>query len=56
MLDHRIFFDDEEDRLNAEAALEAAGLDFDYDSGDRMMISEEGLEVLDENVINYDCL
>lgn len=54
MLDNRIIFDYEDDRIDAEDALEEAGEDFDYDSGDRMMVSDEGIEVLDEAGIDYD--
>ena len=39
---------------DAEKALDAAGLDYDYDGSNRLMLDEESLECLDDNDIDYD--
>ena len=52
-LEYRIIFDDPEEQEEAEKTLEESGNDFDYDSGDRMMISLNGLTALDEAGVDY---
>ena len=51
---YRIVFDDECEQEDAEKALDDAGVWYDYDSGDRMMIQEDGLAVLDEAGVDFD--
>lgn len=45
-------FDMTEDLVLAEHLLDSAGIKFDYDSGGRMMITQEGLDILDNNDID----
>ena len=44
--------DDDESRA-AEQALDEEELDYDYDSGNRMMIGQDGLEFLSEKCFDY---
>lgn len=53
-MDRRIIFSYECEKVDAIRVLEDNGADFDFDTGDRMMISTEDLSVLDENDIDYD--
>ena len=52
-LEYRIIFDDPDEQEEAETVLEESGNDFDYDNGDRMMISLNGLTALDEAGVDY---
>lgn len=54
MLKYRIALDDDE--MDAVPALEEAGVDFDYDSANRMMVDADGLEVLDLAGVDYQLL
>lgn len=49
---YRIVFDMTENLVLAEHLLDSAGIKFDYDSGGRMMITQEGLDILDNNDID----
>jgi len=51
---YRITFSDGEDLELAEDILDEAGAWYDFDSGDRMMINQDGINVLDEADIDYD--
>ena len=57
-LERRIIFrninDLENDIALAEEALDNANCDWDWDCGDRMMISDEGIEILDKANIDFD--
>ena len=50
----RLLFDDEEEQSKAENILDEEYIDYDYDSGDRMMTNAEGVEVLNDNEILFD--
>ncbi len=50
----RIIINETEDIEEVEATLDEAGCDYDYDSGDRMIIGNDGLKALDEAGIDYD--
>ena len=55
MLECRIIFGSEIDRNEAEHVLDENGCDYDYDSGGRMMINNDGLEVLSNtSTIDFD--
>lgn len=53
-LEHRIIFTDGEDIAMAESLLDDAGCDYDYDSNDRMMINDDGIEILSGAGIDFD--
>ena len=50
----RLLFDDEEEQSKAENILDEEYIDYDYDSGDRMMTNAEGVEALNDNEILFD--
>lgn len=50
---YRVLFGMLEDVVLAEHLLDSAGIKFDYDSGGRMMVSQEGLDVLNEGDVDY---
>ena len=50
----RIIFPNSDEKLTAENTLNASGEWFDYDSGDRMMLAQNGLFLLNEAEIDYD--
>ena len=52
--DFRVIFNDDNDRELAETILDAFGEDYDYDSGDRMMLKQDGLNLLGQTNIDYD--
>ncbi len=54
VLENRIIFPDEGEQELAEQVLEDQGLDYDYDSKDRMMVDEDGLEALEEEGVDFD--
>ena len=53
-LERRIIFTNGEDISLAESILDNEGCDYDYDSGDRMMISDDGIEALSNADIYID--
>ncbi len=52
--DIRIIFSDKEEESNAAKLLENEGLDFDYDSGNRMMLNQESLDFLHSADVDFD--
>jgi hypothetical protein len=40
--------------IAAEKVLDKKGIWYDYDSGDRMMVEQDGLNALDKADIDYD--
>ncbi len=50
----RIIFSSSQECEEAETALDLAGIDYDYDNGDRMIIAEDDLHILDANQIGYE--
>ena len=59
ILEERILLDDDADIEEIESALDEAGIDYDWDSGDRLMVSSEDLdEVTDilDDITSYDIL
>lgn len=56
----RIYLRDEDQREDAEQVLDECGIDFDYDSGNRLMISDydmdEACEVLSDADIDFDVI
>ena len=52
----RVLFSNTEECIEAEKVLDDNSLDYDYDSRNRMMLSEEGIEVLEENNIDFDLI
>ena len=53
---NRVIFSDSDDETKAVEVLDEAGEDFDWDSGDRMMISDSGINALDNNEIDYNII
>lgn len=51
---YRVLFGRDEDREEAEERLDELGLDYDYDSGDRMMVGQEALDELYEAGVDFD--
>ena len=51
---YRVLFGRDEDREEAEECLDNLGLDYDYDSGDRMMVGQEALDELYEAGVDFD--
>ncbi len=51
---YRVIFPSDEERGAAENVLDEVGCSYDYDSGDRMMVDQCGLNFLDEYGIDYD--
>lgn len=49
MFDYRLFFHSSHDQSRAIDCLDENGCDYDWDSGDRMMVDQDGLDCL------YDC-
>ena len=54
ILEFRVIFKTKEEAEKAEFVLEQANEDIDDDSGDIMMISKRGLQLLDDNEIDYE--
>ena len=52
----RVLFPSTEECIEAEKVLDNKLLDYDYDSGNRMLLSDEGIEVLEENNIDFDLI
>ena len=59
ILEERILLDGDADIEEVENALDEAGIDYDWDSGDRLMVSSEDLDdvtdILDD-ITGYDVL
>ncbi len=53
---NRVIFSDSDDETKAVEVLDEAGEDYDWDSGDRMMISDSGINALDNNEIDYNII
>ena len=53
-LSYRVVFASDEDKYEAENLLDDAFEDYDYDSGDRMMIGQSGLDRLYTSNIDFD--
>ena len=51
---YRVIFPSAEERDAAENTLDEVGCSYDYDSDDRMMVDQCGLNFLDEYGIDYD--
>lgn len=51
---------DTEQRARVEELLDEAGIDYDWDSGDRLMVDDvicgEVEAIFDDNSIDYDCI
>ena len=54
MLEYRVTFPDDDEEEKAVEILEKEGVDFDWDSGDRMMLNQEGLDLLRFENIDFD--
>ena len=56
----RIWIEDDDDRNTAASVLDEAMIDYDYDSGDRIMINDDDVDeaeqVLTEAGIDYDII
>ncbi len=50
----RIIFSDSVDQDTAENLLDEEGEWYDYDSGDRMMVNQDGLDLLYESEVDFD--
>ena len=50
----RVIFDDDDDRELAETILDAFDEDYDYDDDDRMMLKQNGLNLLEQTNIDYE--
>ncbi len=50
----RVIFSDKDEENNAAKLLENEGLNFDWDSGDRMMLSQESLDFLHSTDVDFD--
>ena len=54
----RFWIEDEEERQRATDLLDGAGIDADFDGGDRIMVEDEDTEdaiaILDNTEIDYD--
>ena len=53
-LSYRVVFASDEDKCDAENLLDDAFEDYDYDSGDRMMVNQSGLDRLYASNIDFD--
>ena len=53
-MENRVIFSSDIDRDEAEEWLDDHGQDYDYDSGDRMMLAQGGLDSLYESGIDFD--
>ncbi len=53
-MEYRITFSDKEEESKAAKLLENEGLDFDWDSGDRMMLTKESLDFLYSTDVDFD--
>jgi hypothetical protein len=53
MLEYRLIFSDPDEEEKAIKVLDETGNDYDHDSGDRMMVDQDGLDALAEAGIDY---
>ncbi len=53
-MEYRVIFAEPEGQERAIVLLEEEGIDFDFDSGDRMMLDQEGLDFLYNTDIDFD--
>lgn len=52
--DYRVIFPNKEEEEKAVKLLDEEGLDYDWDSGDRMMLDQEGLDFLYSTDVDFD--
>lgn len=56
ILERRIIFSDSDEESRAVELLDEAGEDYDWDSGDRMMITDSGIKTLDKGEVDFDVI
>lgn len=54
MLDIRLLFSSHHDQSKAIDRLDENGFDYDWDSGDRMMVDKDGLSCLSDSDIDFE--
>lgn len=51
---YRLIISNPDDLANAKACLDKEGIWYDFDSGDRMMVNQDGIDCLNDNDIDFD--
>lgn len=51
---YRLIISNPDDLANAKAYLDKEGIWYDFDSGDRMMVNQDGIDCLNDNDIDFD--